>query len=128
MTTLLTMVLPALVPAVADGIRGLVGKWTNGSGAKPQTVDDQIKLIAAETERLRALAELDKPVGDVWRWVASVRAIYRYAAATLIFIMAFTVIFADVREAYAVIVLDMAAAAFSFVFGDRLYTRLRFGK
>lgn len=128
MGTLLTMVLPALVPALADGVRGLIGKWTNGAGAKPQSVDEQIRLMAAETERLRAMAELDRPIGEVWRWVASVRAIYRYAAATIIILMAFVVVYTDVKEVYAVIILDMAAAAFSFIFGDRLYTRLRFGK
>lgn len=125
MTTLLTMVLPSLVPAFADGIRGLVGRLTGGAGAAPQSVDDQIKLMQAETERLRVMAELDRPIGEVWKWVASVRAIYRYAAATIIILMAFVVVYTDVKEAYAVIILDMAAAAFSFIFGDRMYQYIR---
>ena len=80
MASILSLVIPALIPALADGIRGVFGKLTGGAGAKPQNVEEQIKLMAAENERLKALAELDKPAENISPWVADLRASFRYIA------------------------------------------------
>lgn len=37
-------IIPALLPALTDGIRGLIGRFTKGAGAKPQNIDEVIKL------------------------------------------------------------------------------------
>jgi len=77
LSILLTTLLPALVPAVSDGIRGVVSRLTGGAGAKPQNIDEVIKLMAAETEKLKALAQLDTPTGTISVWVGNIRALQR---------------------------------------------------
>ena len=59
MGSLLSLVLPALVPAFADGVRGLFARLTGGAGAQPQSVGEAIQLMEAQTARVKALAELD---------------------------------------------------------------------
>ena len=68
MAGILSLVVPALIPAVADGIRGVFGRITGGAASIPQSVDERIKLMAAENERLKAgklcvtVSKLDAPV------------------------------------------------------------------
>lgn len=130
----LALLLPALIPVVADGVRGLVGMLTGGRGAKPQNVDEAVKLMQAEVEKLRALAELDKPAGEISRWVADLRASFRYLAAAMIILGTFgyiTGIAGGVLTADTVVtdtLLQMTGSVFSFMFGDRMYLSLKNGK
>jgi len=125
------MVLPALVPAVADGLKGLMRKWSGGDPSEPQNAEERISLIRAETERLRALAELDRPAGEVSRWVADLRASFRYLLAGLIIAGAMAAGLygaaadAGLRSAVLMAFMEMAGSAFSFVFGDRMYRHLK---
>lgn len=82
-TALVTSVVPALLPAVSDGIRGIIARVTGGKGAKPLNIAEAIQLMQAENQRLEILARLDTP-GDVSRWVANLRALQRPALATWI--------------------------------------------
>lgn len=84
MTPILAALIPGLLPAVADGIRGLFSRLTGGAGAKPANVEEQIALMRAETEKLQALAQLDA-AGESYPWVHAVRALQRPAAVVLIF-------------------------------------------
>lgn len=122
---ILTMLLPALVPALGDAIRGVIGKFTGGAGAQPQNVAEAIQLMQAQTERVKAMAELDKPAGDVSRWVSDIRAIYRYAAITVILGATAAAVAGGAPEFVVVAMLDMSGACMSFIIGERMYLRLK---
>ena len=122
MTSILSLVVPALIPALADGIRGVFGRITGGAGARPQNVEEQIKLMAAENERLKALAELDKPAENISPWVADLRASFRYIAAGVIIIGAVSTLYMPKPdEALFEAIWNLAGSVFSFMFGDRMY-------
>lgn len=128
LSLLLTTLVPALVPAVSDGIRGLIGKFTGGAGAMPQNIDEVIKLMSAETEKLKALAALDTPTGSISIWVANIRALQRpFAVAAVVLVWgacAFTKV-----DAYAVdVVNNLASAVIFYLFGDRTYAALKGSK
>jgi hypothetical protein len=127
MASILSLVVPALIPALADGIRGVFGKLTGGAGAKPQNVEEQIKLMAAENERLKAVAELDKPAENISPWVADLRASFRYIAAGIIILAAVSTLYAPKMDAALFeAIWNLAGSVFSFMFGDRMY--FKFGK
>lgn len=121
MTSILSLVVPALIPAVADGIRGVFGRITGGAGAMPQNVDERIKLMAAENERLKALAELDKPTENISAWVANLRASFRYVAGGLIILGAVSTLYVNVDLFVQDAVWNLAGSVFAFLFGDRMY-------
>jgi len=125
MTALLSLLLPSLVPVAADAVRGLVGKITGNAGAQPQNVDEAIKLMTAETDRLKALAELDKPTGEISRWVADLRASFRYIGAGLVILAAIATLFIPVSEAQSDLVWQAAGSVWAFIFGDRMYSYMR---
>ncbi len=125
------MILPALVPAAADGLKGLFRKLTGGDPAEPQNVQEQIALLEAGTARLRAMAELDRPHGELSRWVADLRASFRYVLSALIILAAVALgayvaaVMPELRKVVFLAFLEMAGGAFSFVFGDRMYRHLK---
>ena len=43
-----SLILPALVPAFSDGVRGIIAKFTGGAGGQPQNVEERVKLMEAE--------------------------------------------------------------------------------
>ncbi len=125
MASILSLVIPALIPALADGIRGVFGKLTGGTGAKPQNVEEQIKMMAAENDRLKALAELDKPAENISSWVADLRASFRYIAGGLIILGAVSTLYAPVAQDVQEAVWNLAGSVFAFLFGDRMYLKFK---
>jgi len=123
MASILSLVVPALIPAVADGLRGIFSRLTGGAGAKPQNVEEQIKLMAAENERLKALAELDKPAENISPWVADLRASFRYIAGGLIILAAVSSLYVRVDLFLQDVVWNLAGSVFAFLFGDRMYIK-----
>jgi hypothetical protein len=120
------LVLPALVPAFSDGVRGLVAKLTGGAGGTPQNMKERIELMQAETERLKALAQLDTPVSEPSKWITDLRASYRYVIISIILIATLVVVYSpSVPEGIVLIFLDMTGACMSFIIGERLYLNLR---
>lgn len=81
---ILETVIPALLPAAADGVRAIFNKLTGGAGAKPANVEEVVTLMQAETARLEALAKIDSAAGNVSAWVNNVRALQRPVAVVLI--------------------------------------------
>jgi hypothetical protein len=121
---LLSLIVPALLPAISDGFKGLFQKIFGGT--KPITVDDQIKLMAAETEKLKVIAELDRPAGEISRWVADLRASFRYIAAGMIILATILCLWTPgVKDEFVDLMLQLTASVFSFMFGDRVYLHLR---
>jgi len=125
MASVLSLVIPALIPALADGLRGVFGRLTGGAGAKPQNVEEQIKLMAAENERLKALAELDKPAENISPWVADLRASFRYIAGGLIILAAVSSLYVRVDLFLQDVVWNLAGSVFAFLFGDRMYLKFK---
>jgi hypothetical protein len=82
--TLLTTLVPALLPALSDGMRGVIARFTGSAGAKPQNVTEVISLMQADTQRLQAIASLDTPSGPISVWVANIRALQRPIAVALV--------------------------------------------
>ena len=126
MPALLSLLLPALVPVASDAIRGIVGKFTGGAGAQPQNVAEAVQLMQAETERLKTLAELDKPAENISVWVANLRASARYFMA--FFILTLTgaaLLLPNVPVEYADMLVQLSSSVFSFIFADRMYLHLK---
>lgn len=116
----ISAVVAALLPAAADGVRGLISKVTGGAGAQPQNVGEAVQLMTADTARLDALARIEGNA-ESYRWVAAIRQLQR------------PVIAATVTVAWVVVTLgtyddftrDMTQAAASsvwfYLFGERFY-------
>lgn len=115
------MILPALVPAATDAARGLVAKISGGAGAQPQNVAELVQLMKAQTERLQALSELDKPEGQISQWVADLRASFRYIAVGAIELAALGAVLFHVQGEGVAVLLELAGAGMSFIIGERMY-------
>lgn len=126
MVSLVNLILPALVPAFTDGVRGLFAKLTGGAGGIPQNMQERIQLIQAETEKLKALAELDAPNGEPSKWIINLRACYRYVIVTFILLTTIIVVYSPSIPAGVVAVfLDMTGACMSFIIGERMYLAIK---
>lgn len=135
MPALLALLLPALLPVLGDGIRGIFNWCTGGSGAQPANVEEAVKLMAAESEQLKAVAALDQPAANISQWVADLRASFRYLAAGLIILGGLGLLVAWIMLPKGSIDSDFVMAyfngvvgpVFGFMFGSRLYLELRRG-
>ena len=123
---IISLLFPAIVPALTDGVRGIFAKFTGGAGGTPQNVNERIQLMEAETKRLQALAEIDKPAGEPSRWVTDVRAVFRYAAIMIIWLATIVAVFdSSVPESITLMLLDLSGACMSFVIGERMYLSIK---
>lgn len=121
-----SVLFPALLPAITDGVRGIFAKFTKGAGGNPVNVTERIQLMQAETARLQALAEIDKPAGEPSLWVNNLRSSFRYIAIIIIWLATVGAVFTPtVPEAITLIMLDLSGACMSFVIGERMYLTLR---
>lgn len=119
------LILPALVPALADGVRGLFARFTQGKGAQPQNVGEQIQLMQAQTERVRALAELDALSPAAAPWVANLRGAFRYVAVGGILTATIVGSFVKIDPAALAVMLDLSGASMAFIIGERMYLGLK---
>ncbi len=126
---MLESLLAALLPAAGDAIKAATRRFL-GSTSRPKatTPGEWVQMMQAETERLRVLAELDKPASEVSRWVADLRASMRYIIAlivTLCVVLAETGAFG----LHASPGLEQAAASvWFFLFGERAYRYMKGGE
>lgn len=128
MSALLTAIIPALLPAAADGVRGILARITGGKGAQPQNVAETIQLMQAETERLRTLAQLDQPAGEIHKWAATARALQRPAIATMIIGGYLAAVTLSAPEAVVLSLGDYTAMVTFYLFGDRSYSYVKKGR
>lgn len=115
---ILETVLSALVPVGAEAIKQLIARFTGG--VRPATVDEQIRLMKAESDRLTALAALDQPGGTPSQWVIDLRASARYIGALSVIAVGIGSLFATLPELVQITALEAANIAFGFLFGSRL--------
>jgi hypothetical protein len=125
-SSILSLILPALVPAFADGARGIIAKFTGGAGGQPQNLQERIQLMQAETEKLKALAALDSPTGEPSKWIIDLRACYRYVIITFILIATIFVVYSpNISTSIVSVFLDMTGACMSFIIGERMYLAIK---
>lgn len=125
MTPVLTMILPALVPAIADGLRGLFARLVGGAGAQPQSVAESIQLMQAQTARVEALAKLDALSPGASQWVADFRGSFRYFAVGGVIASTIAAVFAEVGPVPLAVLMEMSGASMSFVIGERMYLKIK---
>jgi hypothetical protein len=122
---LLTLLFPALVPVLSDGLRGIFARFSNNAGANPQNVAERIQLMNAEVGRLNALAQLDTPAGNMSPWVADLRGSFRYLAISGILVSTIAGVFAQIDTAALAVLLDLSGASMSFIIGERMYLAVK---
>lgn len=127
---LITALVPALLPAVTDGLRGLFARLTGNAGVQPQNVAETIQLMQADTARLQAIAQLDSPTGQVSPWVANIRALQRPVAAAAIILGYLVAVTAGgaVPDDITGQLGSYAQMVTFYLFGDRSYMYLRNAK
>lgn len=109
----------ALVPVAAESIKQLIVRWTGG--VRATSVDEQIRLMKAESDRLQALAALDQPGGTPSQWVIDLRASARYIGALSVIAVGIGSLYvADLPELVRITALEAANIAFGFLFGSRI--------
>ena len=116
-------IIGALVPVGVEGIKQLMTNFFGG--VKATSIEDQIKLDTNEIEKIKALAELDKPIGQPSQWVVDLRASARYIGALAVIVVGISTLYAPVDVRIQAIALEAANIAFGFLFGSRIVANLR---
>jgi len=88
MSILLTTLLPALLPAIIDLFKGGFSKLIGVPTGEPVTFNERLEEKKLDIQKLKALAALDKPNGNISQWVADLRASFRYIAVGVIVLAA----------------------------------------
>ena len=115
-------IIGALVPVGVEGIKQLMTNFFGG--VKATSIEDQIKLDANEIEKIKAIAELDKPIGQPSQWVVDLRASARYIGALAVITVGISTLYAPVDVRIQAIALEAANIAFGFLFGSRIVAGL----
>lgn len=116
-------IIGALVPVGVEGIKQLMTNFFGG--VKATSIEDQIKLDTNEIEKIKAIAELDKPIGQPSQWVVDLRASARYIGALAVITVGISTLYAPVDVRIQAIALEAANIAFGFLFGSRIVAGLR---
>lgn len=125
MAILETLILPALIPAAVDILRTTVGRVV---GARAQTVEEVIQLRNSEVEKLKAIAELDRPIGSPSQWVVDLRASFRYILAGISIVASVSTLYIPgVPELLIDYSWQATGAIFSFLFGEHLVLNVKSG-
>jgi hypothetical protein len=119
---ILESLLGALVPVGIEGIKQVIARFFGG--VRATTIEDQIKLDTNEIEKIKALAELDKPFGQPSQWVVDLRASARYLGALSVIVVGISTLYAPVPASIQAISLEAANIAFGFLFGSRIVANL----
>lgn len=125
--TLLGTIVPALLPAVSDGVRGLIARATGGKGSQPQNMAERLELMKAENERLAIVAKLDEP-GNVHMWVADLRALQRPGLATVVLVSYAVAVHQQLPPAVLEQLGWYAQMVTFYLFGQWGYTGMKGGK
>ena len=121
--------LAAALPAATDAIKTLFGGLARKLGG--MSVDDEIKLQGATVERLKALAELDKPVGEPAPWVVNLRASFRYISAGVSILIGAGCVWAGTTLKTPELTgagFELISIPFAFIFGERMYLNFKGSK
>ncbi|MFZ3288045.1 MAG: hypothetical protein WA191_14525 [Telluria sp.] len=120
-----SLIFPALVPALTDGLRSIIGKFTGGAGAQPQNVDEAIRMMEAQTARVQALAALDQLPDGAARWVLNLRGSFRYLMTGGVLAATIVATYVKMETPILLLLFDLSGASMSFIIGERMYLNLR---
>jgi hypothetical protein len=120
---ILETILASLVPVAIEGVKQATTRWFGG--VRATSVDEQIKLDANEIEKIRALAELDKPSGRASQWVIDLRESARYIGALACITVGVGSLFMPLQESIQTLALEAASIAFGFLFGSRIVLNVK---
>jgi len=112
------MILTAILPALTDILKKGADRLISG---RKVSVQEEIELMKADAEKLKALAELDRADDGISRWVANFRASFRYVFCALILLVTTVAIFAGVKEEFVMYLLDLLSGVTFFLIGHRTY-------
>lgn len=115
---ILESILGALVPVGAEAVKQLVTRFVGG--VQPTTIEEQMKLMQAENERTKAIAQLDQPGGTPSQWAIDLRATSRYIGALVVIGAGVGSLFVPVDAKIQALALEAANIAFGFLFGSRI--------
>jgi len=125
---ILATILPLFAPVVMDGVKMLFSKITGISMGEAKTFQEKVEWEKVSVQKLEALAKLDQIGGNISRWVADLRASFRYIAVGLIILVTLaycmfcgTKIDKDVFNFLA----QLTGSATFFIIGDRVYINLK---
>ena len=113
-----TLVLTSLLPVGIDLVKRHANRIISG---RKITVDEEVKILQAETERLKALAELDKPETNISKWVADFRAAFRYMFCAAILVASMLCVLFHAPEEVTAYMLDLLSGVTFFLIGHRTY-------
>lgn len=130
-TTAISAALPVGFEILKDFGKAIIGRFIQKDDRpKATNVDEYIKLMNAETARANAVASLDAiPEGageKLWPWVINMRAGSRYliawlvVTATLAVLVAIAMLGKAVDERILVMLGEMVASVWGFLFGERI--------
>lgn len=125
---ILATVLPAFLPVAIDAIKASISKLFGSVVTEPKTFAEQIEYEKLGIEKLKALAELDRPIGSPSQWVVDLRAASRYVAVGLILSAYVVYCFLPVTYQNAQTegnLSQLAGSAMFFLIGDRVYIGLK---
>ena len=129
--TILATVLPGVLPALMDGAKMIFSKITGVSMGEPKSFAERKELYTSETDRLKALADMDRPSGQTSLWVSNLRASFRYIFVGLIIIV--TLVYGLLYKSIGVpevwgVLSQLSGSATFFILGDRVYLGLKMQK
>lgn len=119
-------IIAALAPALLDGVRGLITRFTGTKTAPPANVAETILLMNADTSRLEKIASLEQAIGDSYAWVNAVRALQRPVFIAMILVVwVYTGLITDATEENREYVSGLMGAVIFYLLGDRTYTHFK---
>lgn len=110
--TLLTV----FAPVVMDGAKALIGKWTDNKPAVT-SAEDYLKIQDADIRKLEAIAKLDAPNGETYKWVSAIRSMQRPVVVMVVLLVWVYAIVTDLPQVDTVS--NLASAVFFYLFGER---------
>ena len=117
-------ILASLAPVAIEGVKQAITKWTGGY--KPANIEEQIKINNADIDRLKALAELDKPIGNPSQWVVDLRASSRYIGALGVIAAGIASLYIPGMDSTVqALALEGASVCFGFLFGQRVLVNFK---
>ena len=119
---ILETVFAALLPAVLDGAKNLIGRASK-KDKQPLSIADQIALETADVARLEALARLDVS-NPSYPWVDAVRSLQRPAVGFIVLSTWASIQFTPVDPTVYAQVSIVAQSVIFYLFGDRTYNKL----
>lgn len=123
MSILASIVLPALIPVLVDGVKTGIERLV---GVRAKTVEEVLQLKQAEVNKLTALAQLDNPWGTPDQWVVNLRASARYIFAFVVMVFGGMSLFMpDLGPELKATAMEAISAAFFFMLGEGLWNRAK---